>query len=156
MGDFHAVNPLHCARCGGEVDPERFDLSDEHVRQLAHWTSLYAAIDRLWLDSSAYERWARRELEDVRSRINRLGIDAARSLHRTMACFYLLAFPYPAEAGWTPRTRCPSCRGSMKARRYGTRAYRACDRCRILAWDDNPVSRTLRECSESVKHRRRA
>jgi hypothetical protein len=143
-GSFDTTNPINCAGCGYEVIPERFELSDDLVRALAHWASLCAAFDRLWLDSSTYEAFARHELETITSRINQLGLSAARSFNRIFSCFLALPFPEPSEPGFAPLSKCPECRRRMKTRRYGSSAYRACDHCRILSWDDNPHSRQLR------------
>jgi hypothetical protein len=142
---FCTTNPLHCAGCCLELEPERFNLGDDQVRALAHWASLGAAFDRLWLDSDAYEAFARRELESIESRISQLGLDAARSVNRMTPCYFELPFPEPSEPGFVPLARCPACRTKLRVRRYGSKWYRACDRCRILSLGDNPISRTMRE-----------
>jgi hypothetical protein len=55
------ANPLHCMRCHGEVAPESLPLPIELADPLADWSSVHDALDRLWLDSGAYEAWAASE-----------------------------------------------------------------------------------------------
>src|SRR5579872_827476 len=68
-----SFNPVHCMVCNLEVPTDRLTFSRSLVEAIAHWHNVYDAIDRLWLDSGPYEQWARRELADIASAINRRG-----------------------------------------------------------------------------------
>ena len=73
-------NPLRCLRCNGEVPPERLQLQPLEVDAVAHWNSVYGAIDSLELDSGPYATWARSQLLDPKSPPNVEGLAVARGL----------------------------------------------------------------------------
>lgn len=75
-------NPLSCLRCNLEVPPERVGFPETLAEELAVWTSFYAAFDTLWLDSGEFEDWARRELSDPESVVNRRGLALVAELNR--------------------------------------------------------------------------
>ena len=126
-----SYNPIRCAACNGEVPLEPLDLSVRLVDDIASWRSVYDSLERLWLDSDEYEEWAVRELSDIGSYVNRLGLEVRRSLDAIRRCYYLYFEDQSVEA-YSPRPACPSCGAAPVNRTYGRRSYRACDACSIL------------------------
>ncbi len=78
--DLLTDNPLHCAFCRKEVDPERLQLTIEETEAVARWFSSADALYRLWLDSGEYENFAKCCLLDPKGQVNRDGIAIARIL----------------------------------------------------------------------------
>jgi len=66
-------NPIHCMRCNLEVAPETLSLSPALVDSIAAWRGVYDALDRLWLDSGAYEQWAAGQLADLQTEMRESG-----------------------------------------------------------------------------------
>ncbi len=106
--DALGYNPIHCVICNLEVPPERLNLSQDIVQSIAYWRNLYDAIDRLWLDSSAYERWAKQQLGDINSRVNILGREIQQQLAATHTCYYWY-FQDQSDDEYSPFTSCPVC-----------------------------------------------
>jgi hypothetical protein len=61
-------NPIHCASCRREVDPARLGLTVQETEAVASWFGVVAALYRLWLDSGAYEAYAKAQLSDPNGR----------------------------------------------------------------------------------------
>ena len=51
-------NPIHCFACKNEVSPEQLGLSSKQTDHIAQWHRTHPALNLLWLDSQAYEKWA--------------------------------------------------------------------------------------------------
>ena len=78
--DLLTDNPIHCGVCRNEIDPERLQLTDEEVHEIAHWFSEASALFRLWLNSGEYEQYAKQRLLDPQGQINVDGREIARKL----------------------------------------------------------------------------
>jgi hypothetical protein len=78
--DLLTDNPLHCDSCRKEVDPERLQLTVEETESVARWFATASALYRLWLDSGEYEEYAKGQMLDARSQINRDGLVVAAML----------------------------------------------------------------------------
>jgi hypothetical protein len=72
-------NPIHCASCRCEVDPERLQLTDNEVESIARWYSVASSLYRLWLDSGEYENYAKQKLLDPRGQINQQARELAET-----------------------------------------------------------------------------
>jgi len=73
-------NPIHCASCRREVDPARLGLTVQETEAVASWFEVATALYRLWLDSGAYEAYAKAQLSDPNGQVNRDGVNLARML----------------------------------------------------------------------------
>lgn len=78
--DLLTDNPLHCATCRREVDPERLGLSAEETDSVAGWFSVASALYQLWLASGEYELYAKERLLDPKGQVNQLGLKIAAEL----------------------------------------------------------------------------
>ena len=67
-------NPVACARCNLEVEPESLSMSSGLVDALAYWRSYHDCFYLLWLDSGEFEAWALAQLSDPRSPVNAKGL----------------------------------------------------------------------------------
>jgi len=125
-------NPIHCAVCNLEVPPGRLDLSTSLVDAVASWNSVADAIYRLWLDSGAYETWARDQLVDMNSSINREGQRVRSELNATRRCYY---WHFREESGPLEglRMNCPGCGHEMQIAAFTTFKRRICEPCSIIA-----------------------
>jgi predicted nucleic acid-binding Zn ribbon protein len=124
-------NPVHCMDCNLEVPPEALDLPPRVVDELAEWTSVYDAIEQLWLDSGAYERWAGDELADIASPVNARGLAARAKVGEYRSCFYWL-FQDESVPNFVPIDRCPRCGGSLHSYGNGVVPQLVCDDCGIV------------------------
>ncbi len=136
-----SYNPIRCVACNGEVPLEPLDLSDCLVDDIASWRSVYDSLECLWLDSGDYEAWAVRELSDIDSYVNRLGLGVRRSLDPIRRCYYLY-FEDQSVEGYSPRSTCPNCGTAPAEHTYGKFTYRVCDACSILWWGDQHLQAT--------------
>jgi hypothetical protein len=78
--DLLTDNPLHCAHCRKEVDPERLQLTLDETESIARWFSAASALYKLWLHSGEYESYAKARLLDPKGQINIDGCKIAQSL----------------------------------------------------------------------------
>jgi len=78
--DLLSDNPINCAECRREVDPERIALTTDETESIAFWYSAASALYRLWLHSGEYEQYAKEKLLDPNGQVNKQGREIARSL----------------------------------------------------------------------------
>lgn len=107
--DMLTDNPIHCASCRCEVDPERLQLTDNEVESIAGWHSVASALYRLWLDSGEYEDYAKQKLLDPCGQLNQ----QARELAIAMSIHLPTRFWYFHDADDADPTHCPVCGGQL-------------------------------------------
>jgi hypothetical protein len=121
--DVLSDNPLHCNFCRKEVDPERLKLTVEETESVAQWFSVASALNRLWLDSGEYEKYAKACLSDPNGQVNRDGIQVARTLSVKIST--RLWFFHDIDDG--EPTHCPICRSELNTDvKWGTGTCRKC------------------------------
>jgi hypothetical protein len=119
-------NPIHCATCKNEVDPERLGLVASEVDEIASCFSVYGALYALWLDSGDYEAFAKEKLLDPKGQVNRAGMAVAERMSRKWPTYYW--WFHDSDDG--DPDRCPSCGVTLDTDvRWGTGK---CDRCHVL------------------------
>src|SRR3569832_102665 len=121
-------NPLHCIDCNLEIMPESLDLSETLVDAIAYWRSLFDAIDRLWLASGEYENWAKTQLIDIASPVNRLGLNVQKDLNGIRRCYYWYFQDQSAE-GYEPTKHCPNCLEAFGQYSEGIFKQSICEQC---------------------------
>jgi predicted nucleic acid-binding Zn ribbon protein len=102
------ANPIHCLDCNREVALESLPLDVRLIDRIASWRSVAVALDHLWLDSGQYEDWARGELSDIHSAVNRRGREVRRELDQLRRCYYWW-FQDESVDDFQPRRDCPDC-----------------------------------------------
>lgn len=119
-------NPIHCATCRKEIDPERLGLAASEVDEIAGCFSVYGSLYKLWLDSGEYETFAKEKLIDPKGQVNRVGMAVAQKLSKKWpTCYWWF---YDTDDG-TPDC-CPSCSAALdKSIRWGTGK---CDHCCVI------------------------
>ena len=132
-----AYNPVHCMDCNLEVPPSVLALPPGVIDELADWTAVYNAIDSLWLDSGAYERWAADQLADVSSPVNVRGLALRERIAPIRTCYYWL-FQDESRADFRPVEACPRCRGSFRSYPGGVISQMVCDECGIVTVGTGP------------------
>jgi hypothetical protein len=120
-------NPIACLKCNGEVPPERVGFPTKLAEGIAYWRHLHDALYALWLDSSDYELWARRQLEDPSGRVNVLGLKIVQELNGYHHAFFWW-FQDSGDETFAPLSRCPRCSASL-APHIGRLV---CESCRIV------------------------
>ena len=98
---------------------------------VAQWNALYHAIDVLWLDSGAYEAWAREQLADITSAVNTLGRAVQSELNDTRRCYYWY-FQDQSVDEYRPLRSCPVCGGALRDYPAGIFGQRVCERDSIV------------------------
>ena len=101
-------NPVHCMRCNLERSPARLGLDASLVEEVSYWRNIYDGIYTMWLDSGEYEAWARAQLVDLSSPVNRRGRALQAKLDRLTRSYYWL-FEDSSADDYTPLAACPSC-----------------------------------------------
>jgi hypothetical protein len=107
--DLLTDNPLHCAICRKEVDPERLQLTVQQTESVAKWFSVANALYRLWLDSGEYEDYAKARLLDPNGQVNRHGLQIAQVLSARLPTRLWLF--YDTNDG--EPTKCPVCSSQL-------------------------------------------
>lgn len=124
--DLLTDNPIHCGACRREVDPEILALTVTETEAVASWFAVASALYRLWLNSSAYEAFAKAQLVDPKGVVNIEGIEVAHSLSARLPT--RLWFFRDTDDG--EPTHCPVCGNVLDTNvRWGTGQ---CPRCPIL------------------------
>lgn len=120
-------NPLSCIACNLEVSPERVGFSEAFAEKLAFWRSFYDCFYLLWLDSGEFESWAKAQLADPGSPVNKRGRELVAELGAIHPTYYWWFQDTGAE-DFQPLSRCPICQNSFAERhsRY------VCDQCSIV------------------------
>ena len=101
-------NPITCVDCNLEIEPTLLNLSQEVVDEIVFWRHIYGSIYHLWLASGDYEKWAEKELANLGSPVNNLGLKARSSLNEFHPCFYWV-FQDQSEETFSPISVCPIC-----------------------------------------------
>ncbi|WP_339612831.1 hypothetical protein [uncultured Rubinisphaera sp.] len=109
--DLLTDNPIHCASCRGEIDPERLQLTENEVESIVRWHSVASALYRLWLDSGEYEHYAKEKLLDPRGQINQ----QAQELAIAMSLRLPTRFWYFHDTEDGDPIRCPVCGNQLDA-----------------------------------------
>lgn len=128
--DCLSDNPIHCATCKNEVDPERLGLSVEEVEAVARWHSVNRSLNALWLHSGEYEAWAKARLLDLSGQVNQDGMKVAAMLSaRLPTCVWL--FRDSTEEGSADGVvDCPICGKPLEKNvKYGSGK---CQECHVL------------------------
>ncbi len=131
MASFLFWNPIHCINCNLEISPESINLNQKLIDEIANWAGLYGAIDQLWIDSSEYEAWAKRELTNIKSRINKLGLSVNRSMNKIRKSYYWY-FQDESDENFIAFERCPKCNRKLMDYNNGIFKQKICERCLII------------------------
>lgn len=123
-------NPIHCMRCNLEVAPEAVPLPEDMVDDVAGWTLVHDALDRLWLDSGEYESWALGELANPASPTNIRGLALRARLDRIRRCYFMLGHNESANA-------CPTCERPLLPFEGGYPQQLVCEPCGLVLWLSN-------------------
>jgi hypothetical protein len=127
-------NPIACARCNGEVPPERIGFEEGLAKAIAYWRQLHDCFYYLWLDSGEFEDWAKERLSDSTCKVNALGVELASEVSEVRRC-YLSWFQDQSADEWAPATACPRCAGPLGIRFEGERpqggSLLVCEKCSI-------------------------
>lgn len=124
-------NAIHCMACNLEIPPHLLALPANLVEHLAEWTAVYNAIDHLWLDSGAYERWAGDQLANVASPVNQRGLAVRAEIAPYRRCYYWL-FQDQSVPGFVPVETCSKCGGSFRPYPASVIPQVVCDACGIV------------------------
>ncbi len=117
---------LVCGSCGGLIAPYRLRLSYDLLSDLRFWELQYDAIDELSTLCSDYEDWSDRELYDINSKINKIGIRIASEISVEMKC----EVNYRFREMENDFSNCPKCNKPLVVKGKKERKY--CVGCHIL------------------------
>lgn len=88
MMSRYTNNPLVCFHCNNNVLPKQLKIGVDSTVKLQQWQNVYNSIDKLWLDSGAYESWAISELSSVKSAVNQQGFRVQKMLQKYRKTYY--------------------------------------------------------------------
>jgi predicted nucleic acid-binding Zn ribbon protein len=147
-------SPVRCGACFGPVPlftlPRMGDAAD--YSDILRWQSAYQAMDTLHIGSGPGERFAHRQMSDVRSALSRDGREVGEQIEKKTGrpVYYYLMKHYGVSDRLERRRRCPLCKGAwlLGKPQHGIFDFR-CDRCRLLS----NVAFDVRSSSASVSVR---
>ena len=126
-------NPIHCIQCNLVIRPEQLELPSPLIDEIASWQNVYASIDRLWLDSGPYEKWALSELSNLASPLNQRGLALAQKLRELNPCYYQV-FEDQSSDDWKAKTVCLKCGKDLRRLSTSKHAHSVCDSCSLIFW----------------------
>ena len=122
-----ASNPLSCIACNLEVPPERIGFSNAFAEKLAFWQSFHDCFYLLWLDSGEFESWAKAQLEDPRSPVNKRGLALVSDLNRLHRAYYSW-FEDSGSEDFQSLSGCPACHNELSEQHN----LCTCEKCSIV------------------------
>ena len=126
-----SYNPLCCIDCNLQVVPETLALNLRLVEAIASWRDVMGAIDHLWLDSGAYEAWAKQQLSTIASPVNQQGLVVCKELDAIRRCYYWY-FQDESSEDYEPITHCPNCQQELVGYSNGIFRQLLCEQCSII------------------------
>jgi hypothetical protein len=99
-------NPLVCLVCNNFISPERINIDVDTTAELQQWRVVYDSIDRLWLESGAYELWATQELSNPQSLLHKEGFELQNKMQKYGKCYY---WWFQDITRKEPLSHCPKC-----------------------------------------------
>ena len=100
------------------------------AESIADWNSVYRSIDILWLDSQDYENWAKNEMQNINSVINRRGREISKELSKKKLCYYWL-FQAGEDDNVPELKNCPICNTPFKKLETKLPQF-VCEVCKII------------------------
>lgn len=125
-------NPICCADCNLEVDTNKLGFSVKLIDRVADWCSFHFSFYYLWLDSKELESWAKEQLVNPDSPVNKRALDIRREISMQHECFYWW-FRDNSETDAVPPTNCPMCGNKLSNRKNKFRVDTlVCRSCMVL------------------------
>ena len=121
-------NPLHCIQCKGEIPPQWLELKASLVEAIASWRDTHDSLYWLWLESGAYEQWAKSELLNAKGAMNQDGLQIRCDLHSILQCEYW----WFTDSDDPEPTNCPVCTSALSESETAWGTYH-CPACHITA-----------------------
>lgn len=88
MMSRYNANPLVCLNCNEYIFLEKLKIDIEIIAKLQQWQRVYDSIDKLWLESGAYESWAISELSNPKSEVNKQGFEVQKMMQQYKKTYY--------------------------------------------------------------------
>jgi len=99
-------NPLVCLFCNDFISPKKIEIDVDTTAKLQQWRAIYDSIDRLWLESGAYEKWAIKELSNPKSSLHKQGFEVQAMMQNYGKCYYWWFQDISKDK---PLNDCPKC-----------------------------------------------
>lgn len=122
---------LICGDCAGVIASYRVKMTEETALKLFYWEEQHDAIDDLSVLCSEYESCADKELYNIHSKINTLGLSVATSLSQELGSDVRYLF----DPGDKSLSDCPRCSQPLH-KTVRNSSYRECPSCRIVVRQD--------------------
>ena len=117
--------PFFCIECNGQIFSNELEMSEELAGEIALWRTTYASLYHLWLDSGAYESFAKQALLDPKGEVNLEGIRLANELSSKRPTFYW----FFSDADDSPAEVCPLCKTALTPQSSGR--FKICHKCKL-------------------------
>lgn len=128
-GETHKPIPLYHL-----FDPQKSDKIFDEIR---YWSREYEHLFNLWIGSGMYEDFAKKELEDVHSALNKEGLRLCKEIERlcAMPCYYHLFNHREWGTREDQNRNCPLCGGAWNLENKSVDDFVAfkCERCRVTS-----------------------
>ncbi|MBA2611888.1 MAG: DUF2310 family Zn-ribbon-containing protein [Bacteroidetes bacterium] len=130
-----SYNPISCADCNLEVDVNSLDFNNMLIEKIADWRDFHFCFFKLWLDSGEFEIWAKEQLSNPESSVNKRALIIREEIGITRECFYWW-FIDNLSAGYNSLVKCPNCSNDLIRRKnkFNTDT-KICEDCNIIVAD---------------------
>ncbi len=119
-----SANPISCIACNLEVPPERVGFSEDIAEELAFWQRFHDCFYFLWLDSGEFEPWAKAQLGNPTSAVNKRGLELVVKLNAIRPAYYWW-FQDSGSVDFQPLLECPICQTKLVPN-HGRQVCKAC------------------------------
>ena len=121
-------NPVRCINCLDLVNPASVPIPKDIVPVLADWSISHSAIQWLAFQTEDYETWANKELNNIKSSINKNGLELRNKLSKTGNVLYWYTRPFDSNS-----IDCPICNTGMQEIKYKYTKAIYCSSCSIVS-----------------------
>ncbi len=119
--------PFYCMTCNKQMRNSAI-LKISKQDNIQNWVKTYDLIYRLWLLSSEYENWAKTELSNINSNLNKIGLEITNTIQN---CYYWF-FQDTSGDDFKPILNCPKCGIKMNAIFGKSFNKNICTQCKII------------------------
>jgi hypothetical protein len=103
--------PFYCSECNGQIFPEALNLDENLAEVVVSWRTVYSSLYHLWLDSGAYEEFAKHALCDPRGEVNIKGMKISKMVSAIRPTLY----NFFHDCDDAPPEDCPVCGTRLQA-----------------------------------------
>ena len=130
------VSPLTCGNCNKSVPLYKLPIYyDYDYMPIISWQSNYISCDTLQMNCEVGERWALKQMQNLKSQLTKQGIEICSKIEElTLIPTYYYLHNYKKFRGDQSKLHCPSCNQKWYLKNQLHEFYDfKCDNCRLVS-----------------------